>query len=94
MQAVLDKEGRILDMLIKCGGALSDLLGFEKSDLYWRLEAGFLANGLAIYSDNAYVNTNWHGNAFFGWCQVSLKELTIDNFFHSQLTGEMGIFDI
>jgi hypothetical protein len=41
-QAVSDCRGRILDISIKCGGATSDCLAFEASDLHAQLENGLM----------------------------------------------------
>ena len=91
MQAVADMDGRILDMSIKCGGASSDLLAFEKSDLHRRLEAGLLADGLAIYGDNAYVNTNYMATPYPGVTQGARDKY---NFFHSQVSCCNDLFTV
>ena len=82
MQGTCDRRGRILDMSINYGGASSDLLAFEKSDLYRRLEGGLLADGLVLYGDNAYVNTSYMATPFPGTTRGGRD---VYNFFHSQV---------
>jgi hypothetical protein len=63
MQAICDAEGRFLDVSILFGGASSDLIAFEASEIIQKLKiAGFLAPGLHLLGDNAYVNTFFFGN--------------------------------
>ena len=59
-QAVSDCRGRILDISIKYGGASSDCMAFEASDLHKRLESGLMkqdANNerFVLFGDNAYL---------------------------------------
>ncbi len=82
MQAVSDKRGRILDMSIDYGGASSDCLAFEASDLYLRLENGLLANGLVLFGDNAYLNTQYMATPF---PNVTSGSEDTYNFYHSQV---------
>jgi hypothetical protein len=82
MQAVSDKRGRILDMSINYGGASSDCLAFEASDLYQRLENGLLANGLVLFGDNAYLNTQYMATPF---PNVTSGSEDTYNFYHSQV---------
>ena len=53
MQAVSDVHGRILDFSINYGGASSDCLAFEASDLFQKLENGILDEGSTFFGDNA-----------------------------------------
>lgn len=85
MQGTCNRRGRILDMSINYGGASSDLLAFEKSDLYRRLEGGLLADGLVLYGDNAYVNTNYMATPYPG---VTSGGKDVYNFFHSQVSNQ------
>lgn len=59
MQATIcDAEGHFLDVSILFGGASSNLIAFEASEIIQKLQTpGFLAPGLHIIGDNAYVNT-------------------------------------
>lgn len=82
MQAVSDKHGRILDMSIDYGGASSDCLAFEASDLYQHLENGLLANGLVLFGDNAYLNTQYMATPF---PNVTSGSEDTYNFYHSQV---------
>ena len=83
MQAVSDVRGRILDMSIKLGGASSDCLAFEASDLFQNLESGgLLQDGLVLLGDNAYINSPYMATPF---PNVSRGAEDIYNFYHSQL---------
>ena len=65
MQAICDARRRFLDVEIQNPGATSDYLAFALSNLHKKLEGTnhvdeslpFLRPGLALYGDNAYVNT-------------------------------------
>ena len=59
-QAICDHKGRFLD--IHCGSpaATSDFLSFTLSEIYRKLEQeAFLAPGLCIFGDSAYVNNRY-----------------------------------
>ena len=57
MMGTCDARGYFLDVEIKYPGATSDFYAFLNSNLRDKLEQpGFLANGLCLYGDNAYVN--------------------------------------
>jgi hypothetical protein len=58
-QAISDVPGRILDILIVYGGALSDCLAFEGNDIYQQLECGLLHDNLVLFGDNAYLNSKF-----------------------------------
>ena len=81
-QAVADVRGRILDLSINYGGASSDLLAFEASSLYHRLERGLLAPGLNLYGDNAYLNSSFMATPF---PNISKGPKDDYNFFQSQV---------
>ena len=81
-QAVSDARGRILDISIKYGGASSDLLAFEASSLYNKLEDGLLAEDLTLFGDNAYVNKPYMCTPY---PNVSSGPKDDYNFFQSQL---------
>jgi hypothetical protein len=60
MQATCDANGKFLDISICHPGATSDYLAFVTSFFHSQLEQpGFMAPGLAIYGDNAYVNCRY-----------------------------------
>ena len=62
-----DRCGQILDLSITFPGSTSDCLAFEASSLYQRLNTnGFLAEGLCLFGDNAYLNAPYMGTPFTG----------------------------
>lgn len=58
-QVVSDANGRILDISITHGAASSDVLAFEGSSLFGRLENNLLQDGLVLFGDNAYLNSRY-----------------------------------
>ena len=83
MQAVSDCRGMILDLSINYGGASAEIIAFEASDLYDKLEKGLLHNSrLALFGDNAYVNKSYMATPF---PNVSSGGEDTYNFYHSQL---------
>jgi hypothetical protein len=83
MQAVCDAKRRFLFVEIRHPGSTSDYLAFATSGLINQLESdGFLAPGLALFGDNAYVNTPYMASPFKG---VSSGPEDAYNFFQSQL---------
>ena len=84
LQAICDSEYRFLDLSIIFGGACSDLLAFEASPIRQRLGSdNFLAPGLCIFGDNAYVNRSFMATPFPNPGLDMEKDAY--NFFHSQL---------
>ena len=72
-----------MDLSIGHPGSTSEYLAFSTSQLYYKLESdGFLANGISIVGDLAYVNTEYMATPFKG-----VRSGTKDdyNFYHSQL---------
>jgi hypothetical protein len=68
-QAVSNCQGRIIYIIIKYGGASSDCMAFESSDLHKRLENGLMhqeANNerFKLFGDNAYLNTSYMATLF------------------------------
>lgn len=64
-------------------GSTSDCLAFEGMSLYSKLlESGFLAPGLCLFGDNAYINAMFMATPFPG---VSGGTKDSYNFYHSQL---------
>ena len=58
MMGTVDYLGRFLDVDIRHPGSTSDFLVFATSDLKDKLEThGFLAPGLGLFGDNAYVSS-------------------------------------
>ena len=58
MMGTADFLGRFLDVDIRHPGSTSDFLVFATSDLKDKLETyGFLAPGLGLFGDNAYINS-------------------------------------
>ena len=83
-QAICDHELRFLDVCIRYGGATSDLLAFEASNIKASLEKeGFLMDGLCVFGDNAYVNTRYMATPYPGVRGANDKDSY--NFFFSQL---------
>lgn len=83
LQGVCDSEGRFISVFIDHPGSTSDYLAFSTSKLFYDLEKeGFLAEGLCLFGDLAYVNTNYMATPY-----KSIRSGTKDdyNFFHSQL---------
>ena len=87
MQAICDHKRRFLSIDIGYPASTLEYLSFGSSTICKQLESpGFLANGLTIYGDNAYVNREYtlHDSTvqscFVGnkiW--VQLVSLTIKN---------------
>jgi DDE superfamily endonuclease len=83
MQAICDSESRFLDVCIRHPGATSDFLSFTSSSIYRKLEEdNFLAPGLCLFGDLAYVNCRYFVTPFRS---VSSGKRDDFNFFHSQL---------
>jgi hypothetical protein len=83
MQGICDNEGRFLDVLICHPGSISDFLAFSTSQLENKLEQrGFLAPGLCLFADNAYVNTFYMATPYKGKKSSSKDDY---NFYQSQL---------
>ena len=65
MQAVCDAQRRFLDIDINHPGATSDYMVFMQSSLRHKLESeGFLVSGLALFGDNAYLNSPYMAAPF------------------------------
>ena len=82
-QVVCDARGRFLDISITYGGASSDLLAFENSELFERLQnQNLLHDGLVLFGDNAYLNSPFMATPY---TNVSSGPKDNYNFYHSQL---------
>ena len=84
LQGTCDADGRFLDIYIGCPGSTSDFLAFQLSPLKHLLEdESFLADGLCLFGDNAYVNTAYMATPFKAVTSQGKEDNY--NFFHSQL---------
>jgi hypothetical protein len=81
-QAVSDVRGQFLDISITYGGALSDVVTFESSDLKRHLDQGLLAPNLVLFGDNAYIDSQYMVTPY---PNTSGGPKDNYNFFHSQL---------
>ena len=83
MQATCDAKCRFLDVSIRHPAATSDYLAFVTSLIHHKVsEAGFLADGLCLFGDNAYVSNHYMVTPF---PNVSEGERFHFNFYQSQL---------
>jgi DDE superfamily endonuclease len=90
MQATCDARRRFLDVEIRHPGSTSDYLAFAVSSLHHKMEGNnphannqpFLKPGLALYGDNAYVNTPYMAIPFKS---ASTPSKDAYNFYHSSL---------
>ena len=82
MMGTVDSKCRFLDVDIRHPGSTSDYLVFATSDLQDKIQShGFLAPGLVLFGDNAYVN-NQHMVVPFKTATGVQDDF---NFYHSQL---------
>ena len=71
-QAVRDVRGKILDLSILYPGSTSDILAFEGSSLFQKLENGLLAPGLCLFGNTPIsIHLTWQRHILR--CQVVLK---------------------
>ena len=83
LQGTCDSDGRFLDICIGHPAATSDYLAFATSSFRNRLEQpGFLAEGLCIFGDNAYVNCSYMATPFKNIASGSKDNY---NHYHSQV---------
>jgi hypothetical protein len=83
MQGTCDARGSFLDVSISHPGSTSDYLAFMTSPLRHKLEEpGFLAPGLVLFGDNAYVNNKYMCMLFKS---ISQGPKDAYNFYQSQL---------
>ena len=83
LQGCCDSNRRFLDIQLRHPGSTSDFLSFSTSNLYHKLEVpSFLAEGLCIFGDAAYVNNRYFATPFKS---VSSGPKDDYNFYHSQL---------
>jgi hypothetical protein len=82
-QGICDSEHHFLDVCIAHPASTSDYLAFCTSSLKHKLEKeGFLAPGLCLFSNSAYVNNEYMATPFKG---VSSGPEDNYNFFQSQV---------
>jgi len=83
MQAAQNAIGQFLDVTIDTPGVTSNYVSFQMSNLWDKLETpGFLAEGLCVFGDVAYVNTMYLAALFES---VTDEQKDSYNYFHSQL---------
>lgn len=83
LQAICDHKRRFLDIEAEHPASTSDYLCFTTSEIHQRLkEDGFLADGLCLFGDNAYVNTPFMATPYRG-SNEGVKDAY--NFYHSSL---------
>jgi DDE superfamily endonuclease len=83
MQAIVDHHKRFLHMSVYHPASTSDYLAFSTMDLFHKLERpGFLADGVHLFGDNAYVSTPYMATPY-----KNVKSGLRDdyNFYHSQV---------
>ena len=83
LQGTCDLEGCFLDVCIAHPASTSDYLSFSTSSLKNKLEMpGFLAEGLCIFGDNAYINCSYMATPYRNVASGSKDNY---NHYHSQL---------
>ena len=83
LQAICDAKRRFLDLSILFGASTSDMLAFEASPIRVMMDRpGFLAEGLCLFGDNAYINRTFMASPVPGTVDETSDSY---NFFHSQL---------
>lgn len=85
LQGTCDADRKFLDVQVHHPASTSDFLSFSTSSLYRKLETkGFLADGLCIYGDSAYVNCLYLATPFKSVSSGSEDDY---NFCHSQVSN-------
>jgi hypothetical protein len=83
LQATCDAEGKFLDVLIAHPASTSDFLAFSTSKFQKKIETpGYLAPGMCIFGDSAYVNNGYFITPFKN-VKGGIKDTF--NFYQSQL---------
>jgi DDE superfamily endonuclease len=84
LQACCDSDGCFLGVCLYHPGSTYDFLSFSTSSLYKKMEQpGFLADGLCLFGDSAYVNCRYFATPFKS---VSSGVKDDYNFYHSQVS--------
>jgi hypothetical protein len=87
LQGTCDSDGRFLDVAIGHPASTSDYLFFSTSAFKTKLETpGFLAKGLCIFGNNAYVNTSYMATPFKNVPSGTKNDY---NHYHSQVRASM-----
>lgn len=87
MQGICDAQGRFIDVWIINPASSSDYTAFTRSKLDAKLNRpGFLAEGLALFGDNAYKCTEYMVTPY-----MNVREGPKDdfNFYHSQVRSNI-----
>jgi DDE superfamily endonuclease len=83
LQGTCDSRGRFLDVSIGHPASTSDFLAFTTSSFHKKIETpGFLAPGLCIFGDSAYVTNGYMVTPFKNIKSGSKDDF---NFYHSQV---------
>ena len=84
LQAICDAHGRFLDLFMGHPATTSDFLAFSTSPIYYKLkEQGFLAAGIVLYGDSAYVATDYMATPYKN---IRTGPKDDYNFYHSQVS--------
>ena len=84
LQATCDHRRRFLNISMKYPGATSDFVAFDTSMFHGEIcTPGFLAPGLCLFGDNAYVNQTYMATPYPNISDNCFKDDY--NFYHSQL---------
>ncbi len=78
-----------MDISITHGGASSDCIAFEASDLNSCLQGGLMKEGLVLFGDNAY-----HNSSFLATPYPNAKSGSCDdyNYYHLQVNDVLICF--
>ena len=83
MQGTCDSDRKFLDVQLRHPASVSDFLSFSTSKLYRKMEQpGFLAEGLCLFGDSAYVNCRYFATPFKACTTGSRDDY---NYYHSQV---------
>lgn len=81
LQGICDAHGRFADIEIGHPATTSDYLSFTTSDIFYKVkEEGYLAEGLCLFGDSAYVNAAYMATLFKN-IRSAIKDDC--NFYHS-----------
>jgi hypothetical protein len=91
LQGTCDSENRFLDVSIVHPASTSDFLAFSTSSLYHKLEKkDFLAPGLCLFGDAAYMNCKYFVTPFKNVASGSKDDF---NFYQSQVSAKASACD-
>jgi hypothetical protein len=84
MQAICDCRGVFLEVFIKHPASASDYIAFSTDPFHSKLHTpGYIADGLVLFGDNAYVSNQFMATPYKGVCGAGIKDSY--NYFHSQV---------